>query len=363
MNKIKEYIEEGKAIKEKTVHYEVVLSEGHNFVIRKITGTKKELLVANFDDNQFYIMNEKTKKIKQNPSKTSLVTFFKYCNDLPMKNSWIKSADDVFVQVILPYVLTSKPCKYAVRNDFDQIDIMSAIGSINAPFYDTTKSHLLSYLLNPGLEKEMENFTKDSFLLIYDLFMSFVKRGEILSYYHLERIVPLLLSSSNVRTIIKENMDDMDYLLRVKGWLRVDCINVFTNLNIFSENDARVYFDFMMNSLVKGQRIIETTDTSILEKSWKSILDEIRKNEKEREKGGKESICGLTLEEDCANNIYINGKLFSNRTIKYEGYWTKKEIEIINKYKKLNLGDEYWEKRYPQAFRIFKSIKKLMPEK
>ena len=69
MNKIKEYIEEGKNIKEKAVDYEVVLSEGHNFVIRKTTGTKKELLVANFDDEQFYIMNEKTKRIKQNPSK------------------------------------------------------------------------------------------------------------------------------------------------------------------------------------------------------------------------------------------------------------------------------------------------------
>lgn len=363
MNKIKEYIEEGKNIKEKAVDYEVVLSEGHNFVIRKTTGTKKELLVANFDDEQFYIMNEKTKKIKQNPSKISLETFFKHCNDLPIKNSWIKSADDVFAQVILPYVLTSKPCKYAVKNDFDQIDIMSAIGGAKAPFFDTAKSYLLSCLLNPGLEKEMENFTEDSFHLIYDLFMSFIKRGEFLSDYYLKNIVSLILTGSNVRTIIRENMDNMDYLLGAKGWLKFNRPNVFANLNIFSEDDARVYFDFTMNSIVKNLRIIETTDTSILEKTWKSILDEIRKNEKEIEKGRKKTIDGLILEEDLANNIYINGKLFSNGIVKYEGHWTKKEMKIINEYKNFNPKDEYFERRYPQAFSIFKSIEKLMPEK
>ena len=135
---IYEAIETGKT---KDVSYEVVLADGLNFVIRRKKGNITKLLVANFDNNQFYIKNENTKKTEFNPSKTVIKNFLKDWN-LWFTNDWIKYSSNIFMKEIIPIILTCDFYKVAVKSGCDQFDISLAIahniGNLRSHYYNVS---------------------------------------------------------------------------------------------------------------------------------------------------------------------------------------------------------------------------------
>ena len=144
---IKDYIEDS-ITNEK--QYEVVLSEGNNFVIRRRLQRYNELFVFNMDNDQYFIKNEKSGKITTGKAltETRISTFFKTWDpEIKVRNSWMNTSNYFFMYNILPAIPKRDFLKKAIRLGYTATDIMMSHIVIQCPTYINYKgSNKLRFL-------------------------------------------------------------------------------------------------------------------------------------------------------------------------------------------------------------------------
>ena len=251
--------------------YELVFCDNYNFVIRKNKSDYSLLFVMNIDEGQFYIKNEKTKKLIVGDDLTigKIQSFFREWKDtgIKIRNVWMRTSSPCFMHIYLPVIVKSKLCQALIKRGFNSFDFLMSgteapqVMRKNNVLFHTYNSRILEVINTAYPRFEMDENMIEDFVENIHLFQHIIRKDK--TELVLRNLLTYVRDAHLLRVLCR------DYGQYILGWANVFDLSFLSYIK--TEDQLHYYMRSTLQNTYDTQ-LLQSEKPENMGESWEGNL-------------------------------------------------------------------------------------------